>query len=179
MSTALTTTLILPPPSADPPPADPPPADAAPVAGGLSAWTAAPGDAGAGAFWADATPEEVAALRRLEQLARWLDSAVRIPGTDIRFGIDAVLGLIPGIGDAASTMIGGYLVLEARRLGAPTGTIARMAGNIAVDALLAAVPVVGDVFDVFWRANDRNIEILREHLATRGKVIDGVAVRVD
>ncbi|MDX2221770.1 MAG: DUF4112 domain-containing protein [Rhodospirillaceae bacterium] len=135
-------------------------------------------DPGGQAWFGDATPDEIAALRRLEQLARVLDSAIRIPGTDIRFGVDAVLGLIPGIGDAASTLIGGYLVLEARRLGVPTGDIVRMAGNIAVDALLAAVPIVGDVFDIFWRANDRNIEILRQHLTTRGKIIDGVAVRI-
>lgn len=123
----------------------------------------------------DTTPDEAAALARLEALARVLDQAVRIPGTQIRFGLDAVLGLIPGVGDVATNLISAYLVMEARKLGVSRRDMARMIGNIAVDVGVAAIPVAGDVFDLFWRANDRNMAILREHLTRRGKIIDGEA----
>ena len=102
--------------------------------------------------------------RRLERLATALDSAIRIPGVGVRFGADAILGLIPGIGDAVSLGLSGYLILEAHRLGASPLLLARMAGHLIVDATVGAVPIAGDVFDVFYKANRRNMALLRRHI---------------
>jgi len=107
-------------------------------------------------------------IARLEALADLLDTALVIPGTGIRFGADSILGLVPGIGDAVTTAISLWIVYEARQLGARPHVIARMVGNVAVDGLFGAVPIIGDVFDVAWRANRKNVRILREHLAKRG-----------
>lgn len=104
------------------------------------------------------------ARERLDGLARMLDSAVRIPGTSIRVGADAALNLIPGIGTLAAKGVSGYLIWEARRLGLPTSTLLRMAGNVGVDAVISSIPVLGWFGDVFWRANTRNIALLRAHL---------------
>lgn len=103
-----------------------------------------------------------ARLERLEWLAHSLDTAVVIPGTRIRFGLDAVIGFLPG-GDAVSTAIAAWIVYEAHRLGVPRRLLARMIANVAVDGLVGAVPIAGDVFDVFWRVNRRNVRLLREH----------------
>jgi hypothetical protein len=103
-----------------------------------------------------------------------LDTAFILPGTNVRFGFDAIIGLVPGIGDAITTAISLYIVHEARQLGAPLHVIMRMLANVAVDGFVGAVPVFGDAFDVMWRANRRNVRLLREWLA-RG---DGQAQRV-
>lgn len=103
-------------------------------------------------------------LDRLDALANLLDSALFIPGTKIRFGLDAAIGLIPVIGDLITTATALYIVHEARQLGAPKWLIARMIGNVAIDGLVGAVPLVGDVFDTLWRANRRNVDLLRRHL---------------
>ena len=103
--------------------------------------------------------------RRLDGIATALDSAFIVPGTGIRFGADALLGLIPGFGDVAGLVLSAYLVLEARRLGAPSDMLSRMVGNIVVDAAIGAVPVLGDAFDVFFKANKRNMALLRTHIA--------------
>jgi hypothetical protein len=102
---------------------------------------------------------------RLEVIADLLDSRWRIPGTGIRFGSDALLSLLPGLGPVVSTVISGYLIWEARRLGVSTGTVLRMIGNVGLDGLISAVPVAGAVGDVFFRANRRNMALLRRHLA--------------
>jgi hypothetical protein len=104
------------------------------------------------------------AIERVENLSRLLDVAYGIPGTKLRFGLDALLGLVPIAGDAASAALSAYLIYEARRLGLPKTAIARMIGNVAFDAVLGAVPLFGDIVDVFWRANVRNARILRRHL---------------
>lgn len=104
------------------------------------------------------------ARQRLDAIARMLDSAFRIPGTTVRVGADAALNLIPGIGTLAAKGISGYLIWEARRLGVPTTTLLRMAGHVGIDAMISAVPVLGWFGDVFWRANSRNIALLRAHL---------------
>ncbi len=101
---------------------------------------------------------------RLDALARFLDSAIRVPGTNVRFGADALLNLIPGVGTLTSKGMSAYLIWEARRLGVPTTTILRMVGNVGVDFLISAVPVVGWVGDVFYRSNLRNMALLRKHL---------------
>ncbi|MBK1661222.1 DUF4112 domain-containing protein [Paracraurococcus ruber] len=104
-------------------------------------------------------------LARLEIIADLLDSRWRIPGTGIRFGADALFSLLPGLGPVVSTVISGYLIWEARRLGVSTGTVLRMIGNVGLDGLISAVPVAGAVGDVFFRANRRNMALLREYLA--------------
>jgi hypothetical protein len=101
---------------------------------------------------------------RLETLAQFLDSAVRVPGTNIRFGADALLNLIPGVGTLTSKGMSAYLIWEARRLGVPMSTLLRMMGNVGVDFVISAVPLVGWVGDVFYRSNLRNLDLLREHL---------------
>ncbi|MGK7869907.1 DUF4112 domain-containing protein [Falsiroseomonas sp. E2-1-a20] len=110
--------------------------------------------------------------RRLEMIARVLDSRWRIPGTGIRFGADAALNLIPGLGLIASKGVSAYLILEARRLGVPPGMLLRMIGNIGVDALISAVPVAGWIGDVFFRANLRNMALLRQHLDRKPRPAD-------
>lgn len=102
-------------------------------------------------------------LARLDALASFMDSAILIPGTNVRFGADAIIGLIPGIGDAVTAGISCLIILEARRMGAPHHVVARMIGNVAIDGLVGAVPLVGDLFDVAFRANLRNMRLLRKH----------------
>jgi Domain of unknown function (DUF4112) len=111
---------------------------------------------------------ERAALERLEWLAHLLDTAVAVPGTSIRLGADAAIGLVPGVGDLITTLLSSYIVYEAHRLGAPKWLIARMIGNVVLDTTLGAIPLAGDVFDVMWRANRRNVRLLREHLTKPG-----------
>src|SRR5262245_36600118 len=106
----------------------------------------------------------------VDRLATLLDTALVIPGTNIRFGADAVVGLVPGIGDVVTTVLSAYIVFEASRLGAPAHLIARMIANVAVDSMITAVPVAGSVADVFFRANRRNMRILREWLEREGLV---------
>lgn len=125
------------------------------------------------------TPDEALVLDRLSALSRLLDHAFRIPGTNVRFGLDAILGVIPGIGDLLTNLISAYLVIEARKLGLSRWDLTRMIGNIVVDVGVSSVPIAGDVFDLFWRANDKNMAILRDHLAQRGRIIDGQARRID
>lgn len=107
-------------------------------------------------------------IARLDALADLLDTAFLIPGTNIRFGLDALIGLVPGIGDAISSALSLWIVHEAHQLGARPHVIVRMLGNVALDGVVGAVPLLGDAFDVAWRANRRNLRILREHLARRG-----------
>ncbi|MBB4002325.1 DUF4112 domain-containing protein [Aurantimonas endophytica] len=108
-------------------------------------------------------PDHVRRLRRVSRLARLMDTAIRIPGTGIRFGGDSVLGLIPGIGDLAGGAIGLYIVNEARQLGLPTSKIVKMLSNLGLDVVIGAVPLAGDVADVFFKAHRRNLNIILEH----------------
>ncbi len=112
--------------------------------------------------------ERYEAHERLEWLAWAMDSAVRVPGTNIRLGADALLGLVPGVGNLVTTAVSGYLIREAWKLGVPRRTIARMVGNVALDSVVSAVPVVGNVVDVFWKANRKNMELLNRHLGRAG-----------
>ena len=128
-------------------------------------------------------PDVTASLKRLDALARLMDSAFEIPGTGIRFGLDAVVGLLPGIGDALSSAVSIYLVKEARRLGAPRHLVGCMMWNVVVDTAVGSVPVAGDLFDVMFRANLKNMALLRAHLdksssSRAGTVIEGQYTRV-
>jgi Domain of unknown function (DUF4112) len=103
-------------------------------------------------------------IARIDALAAMMDTAVLVPGTNFRFGLDALIGLVPGIGDVVTTLISLYIIKEARALGAPRLLIGRMLANVALDGVVGAVPLVGDAFDVVWRANRRNMRLLRRHL---------------
>ena len=105
-----------------------------------------------------------ASFRRLRHIARLLDSAVVIPGLGVRIGADAILGLVPGFGDAAMGLIGAYLIYEAHRLGAPKSALMRMIANVVLDTAIGAIPFVGDIWDFFFRSNDRNMQILARHV---------------
>jgi hypothetical protein len=104
-------------------------------------------------------------VARVRSLARMLDSALRIPGTDIRFGLDSILGLVPGLGDVSGAVLSSYIVLASARMGVPPAVLLRMILNVAVDTGLGVVPVIGDMFDVAWRCNIRNADLLEKHAA--------------
>ena len=103
-------------------------------------------------------------LRRVRAVATVLDDAVRIPGTNIRFGIDPLVGLVPGLGDLLGGAASAYIILEAARAGAPASVLLRMAANVGIDTLVGAVPVVGDLFDFAWKSNARNVRLLARHV---------------
>ena len=118
-----------------------------------------------------ASPEEIGSLvlqkdvERLQSLARLLDSAIRIPGTGIRLGLDSIVGLLPGVGDVAGAAMSGYIVLAAARMGVTPAVVTRMILNLGVDTLVGSVPLLGDLFDVGFKANTRNAALLDRHLA--------------
>jgi hypothetical protein len=113
------------------------------------------------------TESREAALARLDALARLLDTAFVIPGTNVRFGIEAVMRLVPGIGDAAASALSCYLLYEAHRLGVPPRIFACMLLNVAIEGIVGAVPIAGDAFDVAFRANRRNVRLLRDYFDGR------------
>lgn len=107
---------------------------------------------------------QASTLRRLRRLSHLLDNAIGIPGTRIRVGLDPLLGLLPGGGDFVGTALSAYIVLEAARLGASRDTLVQMVSNIILDTVAGIVPVLGDLVDVTWKANAKNIALLEEHL---------------
>jgi hypothetical protein len=109
-----------------------------------------------------------AALDRLDRLATVFDTAFLVPGTNVRFGVESLLRLVPGIGDVAASALSFYLLYEASRLGVPRLLLMRMAANVLLEGTVGAVPVAGDAFDVFFRANRRNVALLRAHFARTG-----------
>jgi hypothetical protein len=104
-------------------------------------------------------------LQRLRQMSHWLDNAIAIPGTDYRLGLDPILGLLPGGGDLLTGLMSVYIVFEAVRMGLPAATLGRMGFNILLDTLSGTVPVLGDLFDVTWKANSQNVALLEKHMA--------------
>lgn len=105
-------------------------------------------------------PEQLARLRRIRGLARLMDTAIRIPGTGVSLGADSVLGLIPGVGDFAAAAVSLFIVNEARRLGVPREKLIKMLVNIGFDTVAGSVPVLGDVFDVYFKSNRRNFRLV-------------------
>jgi hypothetical protein len=120
----------------------------------------------------------------LEQLSRWMDGLFRIPGLGWRFGLDALVGLIPGIGDTATTVVSFYVLAAGVRYRVSKITLLRMGFNIAIDYVLGSVPVIGDIFDSFWKSNKKNVELIRERAtvspaeARHGRLSDWLFVGV-
>jgi hypothetical protein len=116
------------------------------------------------------TPVPVVATRRTPQverlklLTRLLDNAFQIPGTQFRIGLDAIVGIIPGIGDAIGAVFSAFIVFQAARLGVSRATLARMMGNVVLDTVIGEIPLLGDLFDAGWKANTKNMALLEAHL---------------
>jgi hypothetical protein len=110
-------------------------------------------------------PDAAARLARLRKLAWLLDAQFSLPGTKFRFGVNSLIGLLPVSGDVLLGLVSLYIVWEARALGAPPILLGRMLANIAVEVVGGAIPVVGDLFDMAFKANLRNLAILEEFLA--------------
>lgn len=115
-------------------------------------------------------------LARVRAIARVLDTAIGVPGTKFRFGLDPLLGLIPGVGDLTGAALSAYVVLTAVQMGAPKHVIVRMIGNVAIDSLVGSVPVLGDLFDAAFKSNRRNINLIEE-FAGRAAVVQSPADR--
>jgi Domain of unknown function (DUF4112) len=106
-------------------------------------------------------------VRRLVAIARVMDTAVRLPGTNIRFGADAVIGLLPGFGDVGSAVVSLLLINEARRLEVPNNLLVRMLYNVALDSAIGVIPLLGDVFDAYFKSNKRNADMILDHFKMR------------
>lgn len=104
------------------------------------------------------------AEQRLQRVAWLLDAAFPIPGTQQRFGLDALIGLIPGVGDTIGALLSTYIIVEAARRGASVWTVTRMLGNVAAETVIGAIPLLGDLFDVVFKANMRNLALLGDTL---------------
>ena len=110
--------------------------------------------------------------RRIEALEHLLEHSVPLPGTRQTVGLDAIVGLIPVVGDLLGAAMGAYLIFEASLLGLPKWKLARMAGNVAFDTALGSIPFVGDVFDFLFHSNSRNLKIVKRHLAKHHPLIE-------
>jgi hypothetical protein len=124
--------------------------------------------------WEVLPPEERRRRQGLEPLFKWLalimDEVIRVPGTKFRFGIDPLLGLIPGIGDTSSALVSAFALIQAARLGVPKILLARMSLNILINEIIGIVPVVGDAFSFWFKSNARNYQIIKEHTVAPGSV---------
>lgn len=112
--------------------------------------------------------ERLKILKRIERLAKLMDTAWGIPFTKWRFGVDSVVGLVPGAGDVVNLGVSVYTLMLAHRLGAPNALLLKMAANSGIDFGIGSVPVLGDIFDMFFKSNTRNLKMLTEFLASQG-----------
>lgn len=110
---------------------------------------------------------EEAALRRVRSVSKLLDEAFRVPGTNYRIGIDPLIGILPGAGDAVTTALSLYPILEAYRLGVSRGTLAKMGARVAIDGVAGSIPVIGTLFDAVWKANKWNLRTVERHIQER------------
>jgi hypothetical protein len=115
-------------------------------------------------------------LKRLKNFSNLLDRALPIPGTPYRFGLDPILGLLPGGGDCLGAVFSAYIIWEAAKAGAPSEAIGKMAFNVIFETLLGVVPVLGDLVDVAWKANVKNVELLEAHLDRLPEVLPPIDV---
>ncbi len=125
---------------------------------------------------------KIATLKKLKTMSNLLDNAITIPGTKYKFGLDPIIGLFPAVGDYITLFISGYIIYEAAKLGAKQDTLVKMALNILIDSLVGTVPVAGDVFDLAWKANQQNIDLLEKELpalATGMQPGDGEVITVN
>ncbi len=111
--------------------------------------------------------EKIADLARVERVARLLDTRYGIPGTRLRFGLDSLVGLIPGVGDTAMMLPSLWMIAVGWKHGVPTGTLVRMVGNAAIDYVIGSIPLAGDLFDLFFKSHRKNAVLLREALGVR------------
>ncbi|MGD1920931.1 MAG: DUF4112 domain-containing protein [Pleurocapsa sp.] len=109
-------------------------------------------------------PKNLSRINKLRRISRVLDNAITIPGTKISFGLDPILGLLPGGGDTITGGLSAYIVVEAARMGLPREILGQMVGNILLDSFAGTIPILGDLFDVGWKSNVKNIELLEKHL---------------
>ena len=110
------------------------------------------------------TIERLTTLNQIRRVSRLMDTSIRIPGTSFRFGLDPIIGLIPGAGDLIATVISAYIILMAVRFQLPQNVIGWMIFNVVLEAVVGSVPLVGDVFDAFYKSNIRNLALLEKHL---------------
>nr|MBA2483476.1 DUF4112 domain-containing protein [Nitrosomonas sp.] len=108
---------------------------------------------------------------KLNRLAWLLDNSFRIPGTQMRFGLDGLIGMIPGIGDAAGAVISSHILTQAAQMGAPKSLLLKMGFNIALDALLGLIPFIGDISDFVFKANQQNVKLLNDYLEQPQKTV--------
>lgn len=108
----------------------------------------------------DEAAERERIIQELRRISRVMDASIGIPGTKFKFGMDSLIGLIPGVGDMGGMIVSLYVMVRARDLGVSKGVMLKMLGNVLVDTGLGAIPVVGDVFDVFFKANMRNVDLV-------------------
>jgi hypothetical protein len=124
--------------------------------------------------WEVLPPEEKRRRQGLEPLFKWLalvmDEFIRVPGTKFKFGLDPLLGLVPGIGDTGSALVSAFALIQAARLGVPKILLVRMSLNILINEVVGIVPVIGDAFSFWFKSNARNYQIIRDHTAAPGAV---------
>jgi hypothetical protein len=111
------------------------------------------------------TQQDTAALQRIRFAGKILEGIIAVPGTDKKIGLDPIIGLVTGGGDSVGFMMSAYILVESLRFKLPKETLMRMLTNVAIDAVVGAVPFLGDVFDFFWKSNSKNIRLLEAHLA--------------
>ncbi|MBV9385911.1 MAG: DUF4112 domain-containing protein [Chroococcidiopsidaceae cyanobacterium CP_BM_ER_R8_30] len=121
------------------------------------------------------TTKRIATLNRIRQLSRLTDTAFKIPGTGFRIGIDPIIGLIPGGGDLISTAFSAYIIFLAASFDIPRRDLAKMLFNVALEAVVGTVPLVGDLFDAFYKSNIRNLALLEQHLTRVEPELEEVA----
>lgn len=126
--------------------------------------------------------QELAQQKRLAKLAWLLDSSIKVPGTNFRIGLEALLGLVPGVGDVAGGAISSWIILHGAKLGVSKAVLARMGVNVMLEVVVGAIPILGDIFDMAYKANNRNVRLMEDYFADpqtiRRKSAGGVAVAV-
>ena len=126
--------------------------------------------------------QELAQEKRLAKLAWLLDSSIKVPGTNFRIGLESLLGLVPGVGDVAGGAISCWIILQGAKLGVSRAVLARMGANVLVEVVVGAIPIFGDLFDMAYKANNRNVRLMEDYFAdpqtTRRKSAGGVAMAV-
>ncbi|BAY41331.1 hypothetical protein NIES2111_57270 (plasmid) [Nostoc sp. NIES-2111] len=123
--------------------------------------------------------KRLATLNRIRKLSRLMDSSLRIPLTNFRIGVDPIIGLVPGAGDLISTGFSAYIIFLATRFGIPKQDLTKMIFNVALEAVIGTVPLVGDFFDAYYKSNIRNLAILEQHLTAVEPQLQKVADEID